>query len=392
MALSTIPDQLYSQETVEYVGFNKIKAAKLWKWWSEGPNDECKREIDYCPPDKPEISFLEIIKGPLDVDDGNDVWVDDDTAWFSCMQYWGIATELQDAIMDKRFKQLRRTRSCVQWILDTIELRYESLEYFMATTPGREEGLYNDTFHPQSSAFDGAQSLIKLLRSSTHPGDSKRGGQSLPETVDCATNFAPPGMIVLYKATSMCTTRNLFGGPLLDAQGHFQNLQYLKAPLPNDFSGCKMMLCFTTSLQAAQTHASYLKRRGGSCHQPSIVRFCIPDIAVQNLHTQLAHCYFPGDDWRKLVWISRASQLYREPGRLSDLILIIGHVASKPDKAFHDLESWEEITEDYVLKLGNDGREADVQYAFRGNDDGWEFLNTHATDIKVWSYPTREYA
>jgi hypothetical protein len=60
---------------------------------------------------------------------------------------------MQDAIMDSRFKRLRLTRSCVKWILDTIEMRYRGLEYFLCTSPDGE-ALRSGTFHPESSATE----------------------------------------------------------------------------------------------------------------------------------------------------------------------------------------------------------------------------------------------
>ncbi|KAF5585632.1 hypothetical protein FPCIR_8270 [Fusarium pseudocircinatum] len=54
---ATIPDQLFSQATIEYVGSSKKEAAKIWNGWVNWPPGP-RREID--PEDGGlEVSFLD---------------------------------------------------------------------------------------------------------------------------------------------------------------------------------------------------------------------------------------------------------------------------------------------------------------------------------------------
>ncbi|RBR24385.1 uncharacterized protein FIESC28_02875 [Fusarium coffeatum] len=109
-----------SEEIIQQLGFDKPTASHLWRRWSEWA-EEGGSEFDCATRDVP---FLALIKGRVEFSD--DVWGDDDAAWIRWMQKHGIATELQDAIMDTRFKQLRLTRTCEQWVLDIIDMRYET--------------------------------------------------------------------------------------------------------------------------------------------------------------------------------------------------------------------------------------------------------------------------
>lgn len=62
---------------------------------------------------------------------------DDDARWFHCMASYGINSELQEAIMDPRFRHIHLTETCKLWLQDTIHLRYRDTTPFTAEELGR---------------------------------------------------------------------------------------------------------------------------------------------------------------------------------------------------------------------------------------------------------------
>ncbi|KAF0645731.1 hypothetical protein FPSE5266_00217 [Fusarium pseudograminearum] len=360
MSQYTIPDRLFSQAAIQYVGFNQIQAARLLERW-----EDIQREPDDHPA-KVECTFLEVLT--CFINDSNDIWIDDDSAWIRCMEHWGIATEMQDAIMDQRFKRLRMTRTCVQWIHDTIELRYTGMEHFLQFSSCKALCCdHSSTLGLHQKPQDGLQDTHR-----SSPPDYS--GETLSPTMD----IAPPGITVLYKATN--------------PEGNLARVEALDTPPPSDFSALSAMPYFATSLKTAHIHAAYLKRRGNCCQEVAVVRICIPNAAFQSLNSaQLVQAYFPSDDWKKLVWHSKRSLSNKELLTFKKATIVIGSITGKPDKAFQKLESWKDVTEEHVSTIGayEDG-EPDVQYGFI-RDNGSEFLGKHATDIKVLPYSNEQY-
>lgn len=91
MAPPTLPEVLYSQETLEFIGFSIEKAAQIWKRWqwvkeNEGP--EVKDTIF-------EVEFLDHALDRIH----SYVVEDRDSAWEIHMRSWGIGHELIESIM-----------------------------------------------------------------------------------------------------------------------------------------------------------------------------------------------------------------------------------------------------------------------------------------------------
>ncbi|RFN50832.1 hypothetical protein FIE12Z_4908 [Fusarium flagelliforme] len=347
-----------SEEIIQQLGFDKPTAAHLWRRWSEWA-EEGGAEFDCATRDVP---FLALVKGRVEFSD--DVWGDDDAVWIQWMQKHGIAAELQDAIMDPRprFKQLRLTRTCEQWVLDTIDMRYKTFYKTHTKSKSERGGDIQDTEHE-------------------HSGD----------TVNNLVPEETPGVTVLYKAIALGRFWNTTC-PILDSEGRLCHMGSLyRLPLRSIFNRSWAMIYLGTSLETAQLHASYLRRlSSGLGTQVAIVRLCVPDIALETKAVQL---YFPSDDWKKLVWYcqtnERDQELRQEMSRFWRAHVIVGNVTNRPEEAFSELDSWEDITEKYLLKL--DGNtEGDIHYAFR-SEGGEEWLQEHVTDAKIIPYSTEEY-
>ncbi|KAJ4129873.1 hypothetical protein NW768_006843 [Fusarium equiseti] len=341
-----------SEEIIRQVGFDERKAAKSWRRWSEWA-EEGGAEFGCATRDVP---FLALVKGVVEFSD--DAWGDDDAVWIQWMQKHGISAELQDAIMDPTFKQVRLTRTCEQWVLDTIDMRYET--FYNKRTKSECEGNENsqDTEHEY---YDGAV---------------------VPEET--------PGMTVLYKAIVLNRRRNT-PYSIFDSEGRLAIMNHLVKYQTIVFGRSGSLIYLGTSLKATQLHASYLRRlSNGLDTNVVIVQLHIPDIALQDTSVPI---YFPSDNWKKLVWYyqNRAEdkELRDEISWLCRAQVIVGHLTSRPKEVLSQLGSWEDLTEKHVLNLDGNA-DGDIHYAFR-DDGGEDFLEDNVTDGKITSFSKEQY-
>lgn len=154
----TIPDTLISLATLIYLGFTKEEAEKIWNKWTNWP---FPRETDPDDEDSPlgnnplgNMRFIELVLQTLGSDDlygENDTYSDNDEEWYSCMEKHGINDELQSAMMDPDYKSIRLTGSCLYWLRDTMEQRYDLLEEVQDTSRERERALQRALEQPGGS-------------------------------------------------------------------------------------------------------------------------------------------------------------------------------------------------------------------------------------------------
>ncbi|EXA46572.1 hypothetical protein FOQG_10969 [Fusarium oxysporum f. sp. raphani 54005] len=108
-AFATIPEKLISKATIEYVGFNSDKAREIWSGWIAWPSGPIIREIDIGNETCLEVSFIDWVMGHVGNPLSDDVWEDENSAWFRYMEQRGITTELQYIIMNPPFRDIRLT-------------------------------------------------------------------------------------------------------------------------------------------------------------------------------------------------------------------------------------------------------------------------------------------
>lgn len=136
----SIPGQLISQATIEYVGFSKTKANEIWSSWNNWPSTGPRRETD--PEDSGlQVTFLDFICGYISF--SFNTYSEDDDEWVNCMNTYGLSKELQDAVLDPLFKYLRLSDSCAEWSKDTIEMRYAGLKAIQQASSNREIVLHD---------------------------------------------------------------------------------------------------------------------------------------------------------------------------------------------------------------------------------------------------------
>ncbi|KAM0350691.1 hypothetical protein ACHAPU_003183 [Fusarium lateritium] len=378
-AFVTIPEQLISKATIEHLGFNSDKAAEIWNGWINWPPGP-RREID--PDDGGlEVSFLDWVKGHAGY--SNDVWQDDSAAWLACMQHWGIATELQHAIMDTHFKYIRLTGTCIGWVRDTIKMRYAGLQDIQRASKERQSSNLGGPSGTGASQSSGRS--ISSQQRSALPGvliDSCSSTQAI-----AAQNAL--GMTVLYKGMDQARTNGLF-----DSQGKLDDITVLASPPQTDFSRNRSLYYFTTSFEVAKRYAAWAKRRA-NVESVVVIRIAIRNSVIQSMDStpKLQRLFWPNPDWKEMVWRCRTrKQLAKELGKYSAATLIIGTIANKPDHYYYNFSSAAQLDEKCVLKVkGPNGQQPAVQFVFSAEDEGEALLTEEVRDTTktIWEIFSR---
>jgi hypothetical protein len=193
---------------------------------------------------------------------------------------------------------------------------------------------------------------------------------------------------VLFKALDQGRIAGLF-----DEAGTLDRISTLISSPPSDFSGTRSLFYFTPNHQVAVYHASYATRRA-NCESIVIICLRIPNAAIESLSaSDIQRVYWPSNEWKELIWRCRTmNSLPLYPRKYRTAILVIGTISRKPHSVYHAMNSWQEVTERCLLRLGPPGHESPtVQYVFSGEDEGRQFLiENGARNIKVFPYPQSE--
>jgi hypothetical protein len=198
-----------------------------------------------------------------------------------------------------------------------------------------------------------------------------------------------PGYTVLYKGIDQARISGLLG-----EDGSLSNIDILLSRPPTDFSGVSPLFYFTPDVKVAEYYAGYAKRRANFASVVIIV-LCIPNAAIESLTgPEILPLPWPSTAWKQVIWHGRNRK--RLPSHLrgyNDALLIIGPISRKPNLIYGGLATWEDITEDYLLKIGADGQPGSsgriaTQFVISGRDEGYEWLiENGGKDIKVFPYP-----
>ncbi|KAI3316584.1 hypothetical protein HD806DRAFT_517201 [Xylariaceae sp. AK1471] len=403
-AFAVIPEVLISRETLLYVGFSETKATELWDEWTNWPSFGPRREID-ADDGGLQVDFVDFITGTFD---GRiDAIEDSDSQWRACLHASGVDIPTQDAIMDVHFHDIRHSQSCLYWAKDTVQMRYAGLEEIQRASLHRQMAMQRFMSRPSGSRqAHGSRETDRGPDTRADPSSSSSTAQnrqsvSAPQqqmtpgiatkTWGSASAIAArnvPGHTVLFKAIDQGRISGLF-----DESGALHRIDTLLSPGPTDFSGTRSLFYFTPDYKLAQYYAAYAKRRANT---ESIVIICfpIPNSSIESLSApDIYRVFWPSAEWKELVWRSRTrATLPTHVRKYRNAILKIGTISRKPNHVYHLLESWEDVTEAYVLRVpvAGQGNPA-IQYVFSGEDEGREFLLNHgAQDMKVFPYPYSE--
>ncbi|QUC18130.1 uncharacterized protein UV8b_02371 [Ustilaginoidea virens] len=361
-AFATIPEIRISLATLEYLGFNSEKAREIWRKWQNWPSTPPHRETD--PPSDDDsldpITFIDFILGHVGPQ-AQDVYDDDDSPWFEYMARCGINGELQEAIMDPRFKNVRLTNSCLYWLRDAIEVRYLGLQAIEVASREREQALQRmrsrPGSHQQSTATSRQRNISGPLRDSVNISSHT----ALSNAAILAAQNAP-GELTLFKGIIHERIRFREDNGRLD-------MICLSSRAQTDLFGLDSGFYFAVDRETAERYALWAKTKAAS-NLTVIIQIKIPNSAIETLPSnKVQRVYYDptGNDrtWEELIFCGRnGRQLPRHLRRFDEADLLIGTIASRPNRYYQGLRSYEQIRRRDVFKKRSDGRPA-VQYAMR---------------------------
>jgi hypothetical protein len=127
---STIPENLISEATLKRLRCNIETANYIWLGplvdWPAGliirETDSQNSGAELTMP------FIEFATGRLGRGRDVDTVDDTDEMGYRRMNYCGIYAEVQAAIMDPAFRNIRLTETCLFWMRDTVGKRYLGVE------------------------------------------------------------------------------------------------------------------------------------------------------------------------------------------------------------------------------------------------------------------------
>jgi hypothetical protein len=307
----TVPTDMYSARSYEFLGYTEDQAKDIYSRWVSEPEDQ-DSFIDFA------ISWLT---------DNHTNALDDADDWYAAMNTMGIEKDLQTAMMDQKYRNVRLTRDLVSWLVEVMEDNWASLESMDWT-------------------IDNNLNLQKNASKVPH----LRGGEDLPEQPK-----VPENHIVLYKSLMMSRLKDCF-----DEDGGI-NLGSIMTSSPSDFASKHEALYFTPQRWVADQYAGYAKRK---------VR--ISDVLTLELHVPNDHlsklvrwdldfC----DGWRELVWHSRRAMWYTDSFRKFQTRqeLIVGPIAHNHDKHFRKMKEWTNVKRENIM-ISEETGEIGIQYVW----------------------------
>lgn len=348
-----LPQPLFSIETLEWLGLEASQAATCMRNWELFP--EGGRSIDGGPIDFDSMATGHTRRGVEDVSGY------DDAAWFALMRQNGVNCQLQDAIMDPRFKDIRLTESCQFWVRDSIKMRWRALISAIEASPRyRELEVYRRMFGP------------------AEPHKQEFPGMSV-----CATEATrlTDGFTLLWRAVQKERAKRAFA-PDGTVTRWAALLSY---PTPSDF-------CFSSShwwtpeYDMAYDYARYARRRS-NLSEIVLVSLVVPDTCLGNINDRVVIENL-SPTWKQLVHLSRRGE--KPPVHMADIkdaTLLIGPMLKIWSDEFRSKDDWEQLDENYVLTRA-DGRPA-MQYVFH-HATGEDWLEEHCND-RVTMHPILEW-
>ncbi|KAJ5961122.1 uncharacterized protein N7479_008272 [Penicillium vulpinum] len=370
----SIPDHLVSLAALEHLGYNSETATRIWEYWNNWPPGEPKRETDNTDNG---VLFIDVAEGHLD--NSPDTCAENDVEWLHCMNLYGINRELQEAIMDPKFKSIRLTESCKFLVRDTFQLRNRALQAVQEASRERDMASRREASQPgqSSSVRSGQWSISNSLR--MVPWLSCE--TALSEAATTAALRAL-GHTTIYKGIDQASITGLF-----DDNGN-ANFGCLVSPPRCDFSGRQADLYFAADREVAEHYACYIKRRS-TCSGVVIIHASIPNSVMESLSApDIQFIYWPSAEWKSLIFHCRqGKKLPSELQKYKLAKLVIGTICGKPNAVIGRMRSPNEITEQMVHKTSDGGNA--VQYVFKGEDG--DILLEESSSVTVFPLTSRQF-
>lgn len=339
-----LPTDPISVEGVEYLGFSRSTAQKLFNRWSGRPDPSQNRDglVDYACA---EVSRLCV--PPLS-----------NYSPIQAMDAIGISKDLQKVFLDPEFTQILWTRSIEFWLEETVRGRWwillqlhDRLKETAITSLSRKEG--NKRRKIESKSEDPFNLAPEEIESPMHTASilAPSKGMSLPAafTVVEAEPKRYEDHIVLWK--SMDPTR-VGSDPLIRADGKLR-IQALASSPGGDFNPTNYAWYWTFERETAEKFRKWAAHRYPEL-ETWLIQVQIPKEFVSTLNT--AQMYY-SKDWKELVWLCmHKSESDTIPAKFKDILggdlpegnICTGDSSNLIGIAYEEVDS--KITEDFLVK------------------------------------------
>ncbi|EON61730.1 hypothetical protein W97_00946 [Coniosporium apollinis CBS 100218] len=344
-----IPDELNSQEALEFCGFGEDTARLLvehWEWLqTHGREGQHGFGDDIIIIARQHVKDRAILR---------DAWLEYQD-WEGVLRYLGMSEEAVVGIMNPECRVVRLMASASEWVLDTIDMNFE----FLTTLDKRIRKKRLEIERAYSPAPDVQPS--PALR----PNQPLTGGLHIshPSTI-AADEVEPPieveGRTMLYKGGTYSRLLSIFrpDGSL--------NLTDIFSTPPTDFHPSHSLVYFGKQKEVADMYAIFAESRSSRVRDGAIMYVAIPNTWLDN-----AHSIF-NPDWKQLVWLSRNRRAFLE--RLSasptaipeELVsyttapILLGAICCMSTNQIQRLDSADDIR-DLRLSNGNKGTQVVLQ-------------------------------
>ncbi|CAF9928764.1 MAG: hypothetical protein HETSPECPRED_006924 [Heterodermia speciosa] len=358
-----IPEVLRSKETYIFLGLSEKLATILWKrWLNIDPDDR--------GPDGP-ISFLSLAE-TIVACHNEDLWCINDP-WINYITALGFSDEIAAAICDPKHDSIRFTASAKFWLLDTLNLRWRSLQ---------------DLQDKSRSRLRKAQSK-KADTSEADTSVAIRGGGDQAMN----PNFVP-GSTILWRGSDNRYVQNLIH-PITGEVDMYR----MRALWPNDFGSILKGgsgYYFSPQKAVALKYAAFARKRSESS-ATSLVRIEIPNSILEKYKPVLIE-HDTSEMWRIVVWHSR--QLRTIPKAYSHLksaAVLIGPICRSENTAIEKLATWKDITNGHIMmvekEVWNENENVyesrsrrGIQYVFNGDEIQLDLETNCKWELQSCSY------
>ena len=350
-----IPEVLHSIETYEFMGFNHDTAVQLWERFTTCPEDEDPDILDFA---------MWQVKSTRDA-------IAEPDDWRGCMEHAGISEELQDAILQSDFADVRSTASCHFWLEDSITAAWETLE----SLENKLSRTRNRIQHSQDLERAPSPQTLSL----SPPGLSS----SPPINVGCESGMrsladvvgfppAPNTTISSETPSHVSGHTTLWRGGTRTSHEGFYDQETGRITLrriasgPGDFSSSRVVY-WTPQIETANKYAQYARHRT-PMSDIIIVGVLVPNTWIESLtKVYLWNIANHSEDlWRKVVWASRGSiTLDRDTWDTVFVDVMVGHIAKGTNIKYTRMSGPSDIKETDSLTVPVNGRQTKcIQWVF----------------------------
>ncbi|PSN61188.1 hypothetical protein BS50DRAFT_652081 [Corynespora cassiicola Philippines] len=340
-----IPDILNSVESLVFCGFSQEASERIFERWDRNSKETGPGELGYGE------DIMELARGYIRyMSRDRDAYLEDDD-WIGALRTQGINQVTLNRILDPAFKDIRLSASASEWALDTVGLSWEFLDGLDSKMKQKQKDKQLRSSSPDPSTNPSKAKKPTPLNTTIHDGSG-----SLRTDMEVEPPKQVQGRTMLYKGGGFERLISIF-----NPDGSLKLNDIVSTP-PCDFHPKDIDLYFTKQHDVAKRYADYVARRSPA-QTSAIMTVAVPQEFISSAQNML------GEDWKKLVWISRNRKaLIEANGKLPPELtqyetagVLIGNICGQSTNQVGRLRNFNELVP-MTIKSGVKGS----QVVFKG--------------------------